>query len=109
MPSVGSTSGGKVRRSFCSLRSRAQRSAGRKLDMRLSTRVPTTAQLRNLEAAWIKACHSDWGLVLMEIAGRHAAEQSVSIWQEGAGDVVVLCGRGNNGGDGLVVARYLKL
>lgn len=77
--------------------------------MRVSTRVPTTAQLRGHEAAWIEMCHGDWGLVLMEIAGRQLAEQAVSMWRDGQGDVVVVCGTGNNGGDGMVVARYLKI
>ena len=49
---------------------------------------------------------------LMEAAGKSAAE--VFLEQFGRrrttppGHVCVLCGKGNNGGDGLVVARYLK-
>ncbi len=77
--------------------------------MRLSTRVPSTSQLRTLEAGWIDSCHPDWGLVLMEIAGRHAAECAAAMWQQDTGGVVVICGSGNNGGDGMVVARYLHL
>ena len=47
------------------------------------------------------------GMVLMENAGRGAAD-----WMEQlgiAGRVLLLCGKGNNGGDGLVVARHLAL
>lgn len=43
--------------------------------------------------------------VLMENAGRNAAQvlQSLGIH----GQVVICCGKGNNGGDGLVIARHL--
>ena len=77
--------------------------------MRLLPRIPTTSQLRSLEADWIEKCGSSWGQVLMEIAGQGAAEVAFNMWQEQPGHVVVFCGRGNNGGDGMVVARYLTL
>ena len=48
-------------------------------------------------------------LQLMEHAGRKAAD---AVWRVVAGRenvrVCVLCGKGNNGGDGFVVARHLK-
>lgn len=72
-------------------------------------RVLTTQQLRRLEASWIKACDPSWGLVLMELAGRQAAEFAASLLADRGRRTVVLCGLGNNGGDGLVVSRYLKL
>jgi NAD(P)H-hydrate epimerase len=45
----------------------------------------------------------------MEIAGRAAAHAAFEMWAEEPGHVAVMCGSGNNGGDGLVVARFLRL
>jgi NAD(P)H-hydrate epimerase len=45
------------------------------------------------------------GAVLMENAGRGAAEVLASLGIRGR--VVVCCGKGNNGGDGFVIARHL--
>jgi ADP-dependent NAD(P)H-hydrate dehydratase / NAD(P)H-hydrate epimerase len=70
-------------------------------------RILTTAQVRALEAAWIKRCHESWGLVLMEIAGLGASKLLLELMEGMPAAVTVLCGRGNNGGDGLVVARHL--
>jgi len=48
------------------------------------------------------------GLLLMENAGRECARVAVEMLGEPAGKrVVVLCGNGNNGGDGFVIARHL--
>ncbi|MBK5111534.1 MAG: NAD(P)H-hydrate epimerase, partial [Thermoleophilia bacterium] len=44
-------------------------------------------------------------LELMESAGRALADETAGI--AGAGPVRVVCGKGNNGGDGLVAARHL--
>jgi NAD(P)H-hydrate epimerase len=46
------------------------------------------------------------GIVLMENAGRGAAEVLMQLNAERK-PVVVLCGKGNNGGDGYVIARHL--
>ncbi len=48
------------------------------------------------------------GIVLMEVAGRSCA-QATAEWMEERGlrQALVLCGPGNNGGDGFVVARHL--
>ena len=47
------------------------------------------------------------GIVLMENAGRGVAEKLVQFGVRGT--VVICCGPGNNGGDGLVIARHLDL
>ena len=52
-------------------------------------------------------------LVLMENAGRSCAERILRILQEKVGapeeaSVAIVCGRGNNGGDGMVIARHLQ-
>lgn len=48
------------------------------------------------------------GMVLMENAGRGITQAILEILQERGGlAVYVLAGKGNNGGDGFVVARYL--
>ncbi len=47
------------------------------------------------------------GLVLMENAGRGVVDRLESLGV--CGPVVICCGRGNNGGDGFVIARHLDL
>ncbi|MFW5973524.1 MAG: NAD(P)H-hydrate dehydratase, partial [Bacteroidota bacterium] len=49
------------------------------------------------------------GLTLMETAGRAAADVARNLLSDDGAHVTVFCGRGNNGGDGLVVARQLLL
>lgn len=76
-------------------------------------RVATSGQIRELEKLWIermsKITAMNWGQVLMEAAGRVTALSALSLWNENPGHVSILCGRGNNGGDGLVIARFLSL
>jgi NAD(P)H-hydrate epimerase len=45
------------------------------------------------------------GVVLMENAGRGAAELMLRLGVRGP--IVICCGKGNNGGDGFVIARHL--
>ncbi len=46
------------------------------------------------------------GLELMELAGTGLAELTIEL--AGRGPVAIVCGKGNNGGDGLVAARILR-
>ena len=46
------------------------------------------------------------GIVLMENAGRQAAELLIQLGIHGP--VTIACGKGNNGGDGFVIARHLN-
>lgn len=48
------------------------------------------------------------GVILMENAGLRAADDAEA-WmaKRGLGKAVIFCGKGNNGGDGFVVARHL--
>ena len=66
--------------------------------------VVTVAEMRALERATIDELGLP-GLVLMDTAGRAAAAAVARAAP--AGPVVVVCGPGNNGGDGMVVARVL--
>jgi NAD(P)H-hydrate epimerase len=65
----------------------------------------TVDQLRSVDAIATRdfGMHS---LVLMENAGRGAADHIARFAASGA-VIVILCGTGNNGGDGLVIARHL--
>jgi NAD(P)H-hydrate epimerase len=47
------------------------------------------------------------GIILMENAARAAAEVAIEMLAINPGNVLLLCGGGNNGGDGLAVARHL--
>ncbi|MBO4793357.1 MAG: bifunctional ADP-dependent NAD(P)H-hydrate dehydratase/NAD(P)H-hydrate epimerase, partial [Deltaproteobacteria bacterium] len=50
------------------------------------------------------------GLILMENAGRGAASFFHEFFHKYfPGPVLVVCGKGNNGGDGYVIARHLEL
>ena len=74
------------------------------------TELLTAAQMRAIEQAAI-ACGEVTGLELMERAGRGVVE-AILEWRPELATAphkaVVLCGPGNNGGDGFVVARLLK-
>ena len=72
--------------------------------------VVTAAEMRALDRATIE----DIGIpafTLMETAGRavaHVAMEMLEGWEGERGHVAVVCGPGNNGGDGFVAARVLR-
>jgi hydroxyethylthiazole kinase-like uncharacterized protein yjeF len=69
-------------------------------------KLVTAAEMRELDRRTIE----DVGVpstVLMENAGRSTYQILRREFPDLSGPVVILAGRGNNGGDGLVVARYL--
>jgi NAD(P)H-hydrate epimerase len=70
-------------------------------------RVLTPAQMREAERRTIED-HNVPSLRLMERAGEAVVEAIESHAELRTGTATVLCGRGNNGGDGWVVARLLR-
>ncbi|HEY2252902.1 MAG TPA: NAD(P)H-hydrate epimerase, partial [Planctomycetaceae bacterium] len=66
----------------------------------------TRCQVRNIDSQAI-ADYGLAGIVLMENAGRGAAEVLIGLRVKGP--VVICAGKGNNGGDGFVMARHLEL
>jgi NAD(P)H-hydrate epimerase len=71
-------------------------------------KLVTAAQMKEIDQFTIKEIGIA-GVVLMENAGRGVFSKIKSYFLEGLNNAVIgiLCGRGNNGGDGLVIARYL--
>lgn len=73
------------------------------------TELLTSAQMGAIEQAEIES-GAVTGLQLMERAGRGAVQAAFTKWPElaqGAHRAMILCGPGNNGGDGFVIARRL--
>ncbi|PLY01088.1 MAG: bifunctional ADP-dependent NAD(P)H-hydrate dehydratase/NAD(P)H-hydrate epimerase [Desulfuromonas sp.] len=67
----------------------------------------TAKQMRELDRAAIEDWHVP-GPVLMENAGKATVDQLEDVFAELCpGPVTILAGKGNNGGDGYVIARHL--
>lgn len=71
-------------------------------------RVLSRTQMREFDRLATERCGVA-SIVLMENAGRGAADVVQRESARVSGPVVVVCGAGNNGGDGYVVARHLLL
>ena len=77
----------------------------------LRNRVLTIEQVRRVDQLAVDkyGMHS---LVLMENAAlgcvQWLQDRRISMWQQAPPRTVILCGTGNNGGDGLAIARHLR-
>ncbi len=72
----------------------------------ISRGVISRQQARELDRRAIEE-YGMTGAMLMENAGRNTADVLCRLGIEGP--VTIVCGRGNNGGDGFVIARHLDL
>lgn len=70
-------------------------------------RLVTASEMREMDRLTINEAGIP-GVVLMENAARNAAKVFLDHFNPSCdASVVILCGKGNNGGDGYVIARYL--
>jgi hydroxyethylthiazole kinase-like uncharacterized protein yjeF len=71
-------------------------------------KILTAAEMREVDRLTTVRHHIP-SLTLMENAGKSVAEFIASRFPDFARrQLVVLCGKGNNGGDGFVAARHLR-
>jgi NAD(P)H-hydrate epimerase len=66
----------------------------------------TRERVRNIDRLSVEKYHIP-GAVLMENAAIAASNLAVKMSAPGQGPVMIVCGGGNNGGDGLTIARHL--
>lgn len=71
-------------------------------------KITTAAQMRNMDRIAMHGVYAMAPAVLMENAGHAVAERAGAWLDDWDGkDVVLFCGKGNNGGDGFVIARHI--
>ncbi len=72
-------------------------------------KLVTAELIRNIDRSAIEK-HGIPGIQLMENAGRGIAERIKYeiIIEQGDWKIAIICGKGNNGGDGFVIGRYLR-
>ncbi len=70
-------------------------------------RIVSTEEMRTIDAKAIQE-YKIPGLLLMDQAARAVADEVKAMLTDEADRVVVVCGKGNNGGDGFGAARWLK-
>jgi NAD(P)H-hydrate epimerase len=68
-------------------------------------KLVTSDEMRQIDKSTIEQ-YGVPSLILMERAGLSVAQKVRELYK--TGKIIVLCGKGNNGGDGLVVARILQ-
>ena len=75
----------------------------------MATKILTASQMKEIDRASIGKLGIP-GVVLMENAGRNVAQLVEEKFPAiDKGRITILCGKGNNGGDGFVVARHLLM
>ena len=67
-------------------------------------KIYSVKQIQELEYKEFKRLKNSF--VLMKIAGTNCAKKIYSLYSKK--NIIVLCGPGNNGGDGLVISQFLK-
>ncbi len=71
-------------------------------------RIHTSSELREIDRLAVER-YGVPALLLMENAGRAVAETARAAARDRGGRVFVVCGKGNNGGDGFAAARHLAV
>ena len=74
----------------------------------MSIKVLTASQMRELDRVTTERVGVP-GMVLMENAGRNVVRALAERFVLERERVAILCGKGNNGGDGFAVARHLSM